>query len=229
MGNTPWKTEAMRLTKYTHSCVRVDDDDRHLVIDPGSFSPDGELTTALDGVSAVLLTHEHPDHVNSEAIAGTAASRPGLEVWAPASVCTRLEEDGRLRGRCTSVEAGEAFTAGGFEVRAFGGQHAVIHPTIPVVANVGYLVGGAVYHPGDSFVVPEEPVDTLLLPLHAPWSKTAEVLDHVIAVRARRVHQIHDGLLNERGHGAVGGHVERVAARYGGEYVRLDAGESVRL
>ena len=36
----------MRLTKYTHACVRLDDGDRHLVIDPGSFSPDGELATA---------------------------------------------------------------------------------------------------------------------------------------------------------------------------------------
>ena len=219
----------MRLTKYTHSCVRVDDGDRHLVIDPGSFSPDGELATALDGVSAVLLTHEHPDHIDPEAIAGAAATHPGFEVWAPRAVCTQLEEDERLHGRCTAVDAGESFTAGGFEVQSFGGQHALIHPTIPLVANVGYLVGGAVYHPGDSFVVPEVPVETLLLPLHAPWSKAAEVLDHVIAVRSRRVHQIHDGLLNERGHSVVGGHVARVADRYGGGYVRLDAGESVPL
>jgi L-ascorbate metabolism protein UlaG (beta-lactamase superfamily) len=219
----------MRLTKYTHSCVRVDDDGGHLVIDPGSFSPDGELSTALDGVSAVLLTHEHPDHIDAEAIASAAAADPALEVWAPAAVCSQLEEVERLHGRCTPVDAGESFTAGGFEVRSFGGQHALIHPTIPLVANVGYLVAGAVYHPGDSFVVPEVPVETLLLPLHAPWSKAAEVLDHVIAVRARRVHQIHDGLLNERGHRVVGGHVERFAGRYGGEYARLDPGESVRL
>lgn len=71
----------MRLTKYTHSCVRVDDDDRHLVIDPGSFSPDGELSTALDGVSAVLLTHEHPDHVDPEAIAGAAATDVPISDW----------------------------------------------------------------------------------------------------------------------------------------------------
>jgi len=225
----PWNTEPVRLTKYTHSCVRLDDSDRRLVIDPGSHSPAGELSTALDGVSAVLLTHEHADHVSADALGRVAAAEPGLEIWAPAPVCVWLDENPQLRGRCTPVEAGESFSAGGFEVRSFGGQHALIHPTVAMVANVGYLVHGAVYHPGDSFIVPEVPVETLLLPVHAPWSKVAEVLDHVIAVRARSVHQIHDGLLNERGHAVIDGHVERITARYGGQYARLEAGESVQI
>ncbi len=219
----------MRLTKYSHACVRVDDGERRLVIDPGTFSPDGELPTALGGVHAVLVTHEHADHVDADALAAAAAADPDLRVWAPAVVCARLDETAALRGRSTPVAQDESFTAGGFEVRTFGGQHALIHPTIPVVANVGYLVDGAVYHPGDSFAVPEVPVERLLLPLHAPWSKVSEVLDHVIAVRARHVHQIHDGLLNERGRGLVGGHVDRVATRYGGAYTALETGESVDL
>ena len=219
----------MRLTKYTHSCVRLDDGDRRLVIDPGTFSPDGELATALGGVQAVMVTHEHPDHVDPDALAAAAAAEPDLRVWAPAVVCARLDEVAELRGRSTAVEQDESFTAGGFEVRTFGGQHALIHPSIPVVANVGYLVGGAVYHPGDSFAVPEVPVERLLLPLHAPWSKVSEVLDHVIAVRAPHVHQIHDGLLNERGRGLVGGHVDRVATRYGGAYAPLEPDESLQI
>jgi L-ascorbate metabolism protein UlaG (beta-lactamase superfamily) len=217
----------MRLTKYTHSCVRLDDGDRRLVIDPGSFSPDGELSTVLDGVSAVLVTHEHVDHLDPDALAAAAEADPELRVWAPAAVCSKLDAHDRLRGRSTSVEAGATFTAGGLEVRAFGGQHALIHASIPMVANVGYLVGGAVLHPGDSFVVPEVPVERLLLPLHAPWSKVGEVLDHVIAVRPRHVHQIHDGLLNQRGQGLADGHVDRVTTRYGGAYARLETGESV--
>ena len=219
----------MQLTKYTHACVRLDDGDRSLVIDPGTFSPDGELSTALGGAHAVLVTHEHPDHIDPDALADAAASDADLHVWAPAAVCAQLDEREQLRGRTTAVTAGETFTAGGFDVRGFGGQHAVIHPTIPVVANVGYLVDGAVYHPGDSFVVPEVPVERLLLPLHAPWSKVAEVLDHVVAVRPRHVHHVHDGLLNERGRNLVDGHVDRVASRYGGAYAPLQTGETVEL
>jgi L-ascorbate metabolism protein UlaG (beta-lactamase superfamily) len=134
-----------------------------------------------------------------------------------------------LGDRVTVVSAGEEFVAHGFTVRALGGQHALIHAELPVVTNLGYLVEGAVYHPGDSFSVPEAEVDTLLLPVHAPWSKVGEVLDFLISVRAPRVHQIHDGLLNERGIDIVEGHVRRVAERYGSRFTHLDSGESVDL
>ena len=162
-------------------------------------------------------------------LAAAASADPDLRIWAPASVCAQLDGHQQLRGRSTAVEADQSFSAGGFEVRTFGGQHAVIHPTIPLVANVGYLIDGTVYHPGDSFAVPEVPVEHLLLPLHAPWSKSSEVLDHVIAVRAPHVHQVHDGLLNDRGRGLVEGHVERVASRYGATYSPLQPGESVEV
>ncbi|MDN6202540.1 MAG: MBL fold metallo-hydrolase, partial [Micrococcaceae bacterium] len=115
----------------------------------------------------------------------------------------------------------------GFDVRVFGGQHALIHPQIPVVANLGYLVDGNLYHPGDSFIVPNGvTVQTLLVPLHAPWSKLAEVVDFVVSVRPAHAYPIHDGLLNERGLGMMTGHVTRFGARYGTEFEYLQVGES---
>ncbi len=83
--------------------------------------------------------------------------------------------------------------------------HAEIHPEIPRIPNVGFLVGGQVFHPGDAFTVPEEPVATLLLPMHAPWSKAAELIDYVRAIDADQAFAIHDALLSDAGLGAVGG------------------------
>jgi L-ascorbate metabolism protein UlaG (beta-lactamase superfamily) len=213
----------MEITKYTHSCVGIGDRDRALVVDPGEFS---EVEEALSGVHAVLVTHEHPDHIDVDALTRAAATDPELRVWAPSSVAAKLAEMG---DRVTAVEAGDAVTAGGFDVRVVGGQHALIHPSVPVVANVGYVLDGAVYHPGDSFTVPTTPVETLLVPMHAPWSKIAEVLDFVIAVRPRRAYPIHDALLSDIGLGLVGGHLERIAGMYGVDYRRLVPVESVRV
>ena len=53
----------MRLTKLGHSCVRLDKDGATVVIDPGTFT---EAEAALAGVAAVLVTHEHPDHLDAE-------------------------------------------------------------------------------------------------------------------------------------------------------------------
>ncbi|HTC68015.1 MAG TPA: MBL fold metallo-hydrolase [Acidothermaceae bacterium] len=212
----------MQLTKYTHSCVRIDDGDRALVIDPGMFS---ETTIALDGAHAVLITHEHADHIDAPALIQAARANAALRIWAPAGVAQSLTE---LGDQVTAVGAGESFDAAGFAITTFGGLHALIHPLVgTLVANVCYLVDGRVYHPGDSFTVPPVPVETLLIPIHAPWSKIGEVIDFAAAVRAPHAYQIHDALLNDIGSGMVDTHVGRIGALYGTTYKRLAATQTV--
>jgi L-ascorbate metabolism protein UlaG (beta-lactamase superfamily) len=218
----------MKLTKFTHACVRLQKDSQILVIDPGSFS---ESEEALSGAHAVLITHEHADHVDADAVVEALKGNPGLQVHAPAGVASQLAaKAGDDGGRVHAIEPGTSFEAGGFAVRSFGGQHALIHAQIPVVANIGYLVDENVFHPGDSFVVPDGvAVQTLLVPIHAPWSKVGEVVDFVISVRAPKAYPIHDALLNELGRGLVEAHVTRIGAKYGTSYARLSPRESVEV
>jgi L-ascorbate metabolism protein UlaG (beta-lactamase superfamily) len=218
----------MKLTKYTHACVRLEKDSRVLVLDPGTFSESAE---ALSGANALLVTHEHPDHIDVPAVVDALKDNGSLAVFAPAGVADNLRHEAPdAAARINTVDPGSSFEAAGFDVRSFGGQHALIHPQIPMVANIGYLLDGNVYHPGDSFVIPDGVnVQTLLVPLHAPWSKAAEVVDFVIGVRAPRAFQIHDGLLNDNGLKIVEGHVKRLGVKYGTEYQHLAAGESVEV
>jgi L-ascorbate metabolism protein UlaG (beta-lactamase superfamily) len=213
----------MQLTKYTHSCVRLDDGDRTLVIDPGTFS---EVETALDGASAVLITHEHADHIDVGKVRAAAQADPRLRIWAPDPLATSLADLGE---QVVTIRPGETFAAGGFSIRTFGGQHALIHPTIPIVANVGYLVDDTVYHPGDSLIVPPVPVEVLLAPLHAPWSKVAEVIDFVVSVRAARATGIHDALLTDPGRNLVESHVGRIGGEHGVDYTHLSPGDTLDL
>jgi glyoxylase-like metal-dependent hydrolase (beta-lactamase superfamily II) len=209
----------VKLTKFAHSCVRLDEGDRALVIDPGIFA---DTETALRGADAVLITHEHPDHVDEAGVRTAAVADPGLAFWAPASVVAKFDD---LADRFTVVEPQQEWQVAGFDVRTFGGQHAVIHPLVPVIPNVAYLVNGSVLHPGDSFTVPPSPVETLLLPLHAPWSKISEVIDFAVAVRAPYIHQIHDALLNDTGRSFVEANVSRLTALYGCTYEYLSTGQ----
>ncbi|OUM39772.1 MBL fold metallo-hydrolase [Arthrobacter sedimenti] len=218
----------MLLTKFTHSCVRLEQDGRVLVIDPGTFS---EVEEALEGAGAVLVTHEHPDHIDLDRVVAVLSRNASVDLWAPQGVADAVREGlGDAAGeRVHAVAGGEEFSAAGFGVRTFGGQHALIHPLIPLVANVGFLIGG-LYHPGDSFIVPEGiDVNTLLVPVHAPWSKLAEVVDFVVSVRAPRAFQIHDALLNDTGLGMVEGHVTRLGSRYGTAFGHLAVRESIEI
>ncbi|MEW2631456.1 MBL fold metallo-hydrolase [Streptomyces sp. NPDC048389] len=181
----------MRLTKKTHACVQLEKDGRRLVIDPGGFS---EQDAAL-GADALLVTHEHPDHFDEGRLRAALEANPGAVLWTLRSVAQQLSA--AFPGRVNTVGHGDTFTAAGFEVQVHGELHAVIHPDIPRITNVGYLVDGSVFHPGDALTVPDHAVDTLMLPVHAPWNKISEVIDYVREVRPRRAVDVHDALLTD--------------------------------
>ncbi|MGH8823715.1 MAG: MBL fold metallo-hydrolase, partial [Jiangellaceae bacterium] len=82
----------------------------------------------------------------------------------------------------------------GIEVSAYGVDHARIHEDIPLVPNVGFLVGGRFFHPGDAFTIPDLPVDVLGLPTAAPWLKLAESIDYLRAVAPRVAVPIHEAI-----------------------------------
>jgi L-ascorbate metabolism protein UlaG (beta-lactamase superfamily) len=184
----------MELTKHTHACVTLDKEGSRLLLDPGTFTPNAAELAASAGT--ILITHEHFDHFDEEAIAVALEARPELRVYGPAAVVDRWQA---RRGQVVRVVEGERFEVGGFEVDVFGGLHAAIHQDIPQVANVGYLIDGRVYHPGDSYYVPAAPVTTLLVPTSGPWTKFGEAVDFVRAVSPQSAVQIHEIMLSEVG------------------------------
>ncbi|MGW2056806.1 MBL fold metallo-hydrolase [Streptomyces sp. NPDC001840] len=185
----------MKLTKNSHACIRLEKDGRTLVIDPGGFS---EQDAAL-GTDAILVTHEHPDHFDETRLRAGMEANPGAQIWTLKSVAEQLTA--AFPGRVHTVGHGDTFTAAGFDVQVHGELHAVIHPDVPRITNVGYLVkgddAGTVFHPGDAFTVPDHPVETLMLPVQAPWNKISEVIDYVREVKPRRAYDIHDALLTD--------------------------------
>jgi L-ascorbate metabolism protein UlaG (beta-lactamase superfamily) len=212
----------VRLTKLGHACVRLEKDGASLVIDPGVWSgPD-----ALAGASAILVTHEHVDHLDAAAVRAALAGDPGLQVWTNAAVAAELADAG---DRVHVVSHGEVFSAAGFDIAVYGRQHALIHRDIPVIPNTGFAVDGQVFHPGDALTVPEDRMDVLLLPANAPWLKVSEMIDYVREVAPQRAYAIHDGLLNANGLGLMQNLLKVAAAPSGASYVRLEPGTTVEV
>ncbi|HEX6444764.1 MAG TPA: MBL fold metallo-hydrolase [Streptosporangiales bacterium] len=212
----------MRLTKLGHSCVRLDRDGRRLVIDPGVFSEDD----ALAGAHGVLITHQHPDHVDATRLQRALAGDKDLRVWTNADVAGALDQE--FAGRVEVVAAGDRFEAAGLDVRVHGERHAVVRDDVPAVANTGFLIEG-IFHPGDAFTVPDQSVARLLLPINAPWAKISETLAQLRAIGPTHVHPIHDALLSDVGRKTYGSHAEHVSAQVGSAFRWLNPGDTVDL
>ncbi len=211
----------MRLTKYGHACVRLEKDGRAIVIDPGALAPQAE---ALTGVESVLVTHEHFDHFEPERLAAAAASDPRLAVYTCPGVAKGL--DG-LADRVNVVADGDVVSIAGFEVAVVGEKHHPSHPDVPPVDNVGFLVDGEVFHPGDALTVLDVP--TLLPAGQAPWLTVSDLIRYLRRVAPRRAFAVHDGLINEWGMKVLDGVLAAEAERLDADIRRLAPGETVEL
>lgn len=215
-------THRMRVTKFEHAALRIDANGETLLIDPGSFtSPIDDLS----GLVAVVITHEHPDHWTPDHLDRILRAAPGTPIFAPSGVALAAEGY-----EITVVAPGETVHAGTFTLRFFGGVHAVIHSSIPLVENVGVLVNDEFYYPGDSYAVPDDvAVGTLAAPLGAPWLKIGDAMDYVLAVKPRRSFGTHDMTLSIAGKNMHRQRLQWATEQNGGEFFALEPGESLDI
>ena len=209
----------MRVTKFEHATLTLVEAGKTLVIDPGSLTaPLGDL----QDVVAVVLTHEHPDHWTPDHLDRILGTFPQAQLFGPEGVVTAA-----AGYNVTQVAPGDTIEVDPFRLEFFGGQHAVIHESIPVIDNVGVLVNDEFYYPGDSYTVPVgRSVQLLAAPIGAPWLKIGEAMDFVLAVSPRRAFGTHDMTLSVVGRDMGRARLRWATEQGGGEFLALDPGEA---
>ncbi len=187
----------MELTHFGHSCLLASfpgadgGQTATILFDPGNFSHGFE---GITGLTAILVTHQHPDHADPERLPALVEANPGAALYADPATAAQLG------GAWQAVHAGDQFSIAGLTVRGMGGRHAVIHPEIPVIDNISYVVGddehpARLMHPGDALLVPDEEVHVLATPAAAPWMKISEAVDYLRAVAPTHAVPIHQGIV----------------------------------
>lgn len=212
----------MRLTKFEHAALLLEQSGKKLFVDPGSFTT--PITEASDTV-AVVITHEHADHWTPDQLNRILEASPDAVIYGPEGAVAAA-----AGFAVTRVDPGDTVQAGPFVLRFFGGRHAVIHSSIPVIDNVGVLINDVLYYPGDSFAVPEGvEVDVLAVPAGAPWLKIGESMDYVLEVKPKRAFATHEMVLSVTGKNLANDRLAWATAQGGGEYFALQPGDTLDL
>lgn len=212
----------MKVTKFEHSCLVVDQSNDTLIIDPGSFTMP---LNHVRKVVAIVITHEHPDHWTPEQLRRILDVNSDAVIFGPAGVAAAAADFD-----ITVVAAGDVHEVGEFTLRFFGGRHAEIHRSIPIIDNVGVLVNDELYYAGDSFHIPEGiDIPTLAVPAGAPWLKISEVIDYVTAIAPKRSFPVHEMVLSVAGKAMANDRIKAATELGGGSFFALDPGQTIDL
>ncbi len=182
----------MRITKYIHSCLLLEEAGEKLLFDPGKFSfVEGLVKPDIFGdVSTIVVTHSHPDHVDIE-ILKQIVTQSNATVVANSQVASKLQAQ---QIDVTVLESGVG-QFGAFTLQAIPAQHAAILAN-ELPHNTAFLVNGRVLNPGDSFnaaLQEFQGIELLILPVMAPWLTELAAADFASKLKPQQVLPVHDG------------------------------------
>jgi L-ascorbate metabolism protein UlaG (beta-lactamase superfamily) len=182
----------MKISKFLHSCLTFEKDGFKLLVDPGMFSfAEGLVKPEIFGdVSAIIITHNHPDHLDVENLKKILAAGKS-EVYANAQVKQELEKAG-----IDAILLHEgAVNIGPFKIEAISVKHEPLLDA-PTPEMTALVIDDCILHPVDSFeekLLAYKNIELLLLPIMAPFTNEIKVADFADRLQPKQILPVHDG------------------------------------
>lgn len=211
----------MKITKYEHACLAVEEQGKILIIDPGAFT---RALPQFKNVGAVVITHVHPDHFDPQHLTPIIKNNPNVQIFSTKEVSKELGEK-----LVTVVTGGDFKQIDPFNLEFYGNEHAVIHNSYPNIKNIGLMVNSQLYYPGDSFSKPDLSIEVLAVPAVAPWMKLSEAMDFIAQVKPKTVFPTHNALYSDIGQNLADRLLGEAARNSGAQYKSLKPGESLEV
>jgi L-ascorbate metabolism protein UlaG (beta-lactamase superfamily) len=210
----------MKLTKFVHSCVLVEHDNKAVLFDPGIFSwGSGTVdVTTLPKLDAIVVSHKHPDHCAEPFVRALVDTFPEAQWIAPSDLHDDLASWGVQYVTNQSTE----------DVQTVEGSHAPVDPFANQVQNLITHWNGAVTHPGDSHDFSES-MDVLLLPVQAPWGTTIKAVNLVLELKPKYILPIHDWMWRDEWRESSYDRFEQLFADTPTTFLRPTDGQSIEV
>ncbi|HCC05975.1 TPA: hypothetical protein DEP94_01270 [Candidatus Nomurabacteria bacterium] len=180
----------MKITKFGHCCLLIEEKDVRILTDPGSWNE----TPNVENLDVILLSHEHADHIHIESLKTILKSNEKTVIYTHEEVKKLLDAENIS---CVLIRDGEEVIIKGVNIASFGTKHACIHNDIAIVQNTGFYIANKFFYPGDSFYNPKKDIEILALPVIAPWMKIEEAIEYAKVIKPKIVFPVHDGMLKE--------------------------------
>lgn len=210
----------MRITKFVHSCILVEDDGRTVLFDPGTFSWNSGIIdlASWPQIDEVVITHEHPDHYNEDFIKAAFAHSPNASFVTNESVASKLKALGNLKVFTVSTETTKILDLTHEDVEPFGTN----------VDHIGVNWNAKVTNPGDTHNF-SETKEILLLPITAPWGTTIKAVRLALELKPKVIVPIHDYFLVEDWKQVVYDRAEALCLEAGIKFIKPKNGEPLEI
>lgn len=202
----------MQITKYVHSCLLVETDDRIALFDPGVMSQAALPIDQLEALDDIIITHEHSDHFSLELIRDLVRKFPGAQITAPTDVVAMLGREG--------ISATDQAATG---IEFFDSPHENVAPLANQPQEVGVHYVDQFSHPGDSHSFTETKA-VLALPVTAPWGCSVDALNLALKLKPQYVVPIHDWHWRDESRQQAYDRFEKILAEQGITFLKPETG-----
>lgn len=171
----------MKITKYVHSCLLVEENNTVVLIDPGLYTFQANMLTPamLSKLDYILITHSHPDHMYIPFIKAFVDAFSNVQIITNQEAKELLQKEGVT---ATTQEVNAIVMQEIPHEKIFGG-------TVP--QNTQFDIFGKLTHPGDS-LHSTQTQNILTLPIQAPWGSTTWAVETAEKLQPKVIIPIHD-------------------------------------
>jgi len=154
----------MKITKYPQSCMMIETEETKILIDPGMLKYKEKYGEEWSKANAILITHKHPDHLNSEFLSSIDRQMPIYS--------TKEVKESNANLEINIVKENDTFEINNIKievVHAIHGYQPLLKGEKEIHENVGYIIDDGktrLYNTSDTICFKNEyKADILCIPV----------------------------------------------------------------